>query len=240
MKMISLDKIKIDGETQPRAFINESIVAEYAEQMEAGAKFPPVNVIFDGTNYWLWDGFHRWHARRKLGKKMIAVETTKGTREDAQWRSFGANTGHGLRRTNEDKERAVKAALQHPRAIKKQLGDEEIAEHCGVTPPTVAKYRKEMATTLKSLESPIRTGRDGRTIDTTKIGKKKRKKYGGIAPDAYTPVREHGKPEARRVSMELPTDNPEAAVATLISFFDKPFLCAVVKGLTAYLQGEEE
>jgi len=34
----------------------------------------------------------------------------RGTQQDAQWFSFAANQTNGLRRSNEDKQRAVKAA----------------------------------------------------------------------------------------------------------------------------------
>jgi len=37
--------------TQPRE-IREEIVQQYAEAMQAGAKFPEVAVYFDGTDYW--------------------------------------------------------------------------------------------------------------------------------------------------------------------------------------------
>jgi hypothetical protein len=58
MKKINLDVIRIDGETQPREELDQEMVAEYAEFMRDGIKFPPVRVFFDGSNYWLVDGFH--------------------------------------------------------------------------------------------------------------------------------------------------------------------------------------
>ncbi len=94
-----------------------------------------------------------------------------GTREDAQWASYSANKSHGLRRTNPDKQKAVKAALKHPNGTAES--DETIATHIGVSRQTVIKYRHEMQQdgTCKNLTS--RTGRDGRTINTTNIGKTK-------------------------------------------------------------------
>ena len=52
-------QIRQDGGTQPRAEIWQDVVDDYAEQMTAGATFPPIVVFYDGTHYWLADGFHR-------------------------------------------------------------------------------------------------------------------------------------------------------------------------------------
>ena len=51
-----------------------------------------------------------------------------------------------------------------------EMSDRQIAEYVGVSPPTVARYRTELQSTEKLLQSDTRTGRDGRTIDTSKIG----------------------------------------------------------------------
>ena len=67
MDRIALDAIRLDGGTQPRARINEKVVAAYAAAMKAGAQFPPVTVFLDGADRWLADGFHRIHAARRAG-----------------------------------------------------------------------------------------------------------------------------------------------------------------------------
>ncbi len=169
-KTLKLDKIRIDGDTQPRAGISTSLVADYAEAMEAGnADFPPAVVFFDGADYWLADGFHRWHAANKNDLDGIYCEIHNGTVDDARWYSYSANQTHGQRRSNADKEKAVKAALLHPKGA--GMSDTSIAEHVGVDVKTVGKYRSELVSTMEIPESTSRQGRDGRTINTTNIGK---------------------------------------------------------------------
>src|SRR5688500_4610428 len=59
--------------------------------------------------------------------------------------TYAANKGQetvGLRRTNEDKRRAVEAALRHPKAAK--LSDRQIAEHVGVSHDMVNRLRKSI------------------------------------------------------------------------------------------------
>jgi len=140
-----------------------------AEAMRAGAKFPPIKVIFDGTTYWLIDGFHRVEAAHEAGLTEIAAEITPGTLEDAQWLCLAANQTHGLRRTNEDKRRAVMAALQHPRSA--GMSSNAIAKHVGVSHTLVDDCRRELAPTLAdSASATKRQCSDGRVMNTENIG----------------------------------------------------------------------
>lgn len=56
---VALDLIQFDAGTQIRAAINEAVVGEYAELMQADTKFPPVVLFHDGNAYYMADGFHR-------------------------------------------------------------------------------------------------------------------------------------------------------------------------------------
>ena len=144
---LSLDKIRIDGGTQSRAKIDQATVAEYADAMRDGAKFPPVIVFHDGAEYFLADGFHRYFAAKKAGSPGILCNVEEGTLRDAILYSFGANADHGLRRTPADKRKAVMAMLSD---IEWQdWSDREIARQCCVSHPFVAAIRKEMGAEKK-------------------------------------------------------------------------------------------
>ena len=159
---IPVGVIRMDGGTQPRAVLDFDAINDYSDAMSAGAKFPPVTAFYDGEHYWLADGFHRVRAAYAADFETIECDVRQGTLEDAQWFSFGANSSNGLRRTNEDKQRAVKSALTHPRAA--GLSDNEIARHCGVTQPTVAHWRGKLGLSSKILKIESRTvTRKGKT-----------------------------------------------------------------------------
>jgi hypothetical protein len=218
---LELDKIRTDGGTQPRAALQIDTIEEYAELMQAGVKFPPVTVYFDGEQYWLTDGFHRLAAARHAQPgQPIEADIIQDTLADAQWHSFGVNKTHALRRTHQDIARAVRAAILHPKGVTQS--DQQIALHVGVTPPTVAKYRRELAATLKTLESPLRTGLDGRRINTARIGKRPsqaaqpngRKTADRISPRAHTPIRGHSKP-LRMIPLQFCPDNPHTAAVEM-------------------------
>lgn len=144
---LNLDKIKIDGGTQSRAKIDQDVVAEYADLIKSGTIFPPITVFYDGVDYILADGFHRYFANRKAGTPNCEVQLHEGTLRDAILFSFSANHSHGLRRTTADKRKAVTAMLED---IEWQdWSDREIAKHCNVSNMLVATIRKELGASKK-------------------------------------------------------------------------------------------
>jgi uncharacterized ParB-like nuclease family protein len=165
-KELPIDRVRIDGDTQMRASIDNHTVAEYAEALIEGEQFPPVCVVFDGKDYWLWDGFHRYHAYRKAGFASITCEIINGTKRDAILLAAGANASHGLKRSNADKRQAVETLLKDKEWATKS--DRWIAEQCRVSDPFVGKIRAELTANICSQ----RTGQDGRTINTAGIGKR--------------------------------------------------------------------
>ena len=167
VKTLAHADIRTDGGTQPRAEISADLVTEYTEAMQAGAQFPPVVIYYDGSDYWLADGFHRLRALANLGRPVLA-DVRQGTRRDAVLYSAGANATHGQRRTNADKRRAVLALLHDDEW--QQWSDREIARRCAVSDRFVNSVRAEL--TANGSQSTERRGADGRTIDTANIGKR--------------------------------------------------------------------
>lgn len=145
MKKLNLNSIRIDGGTQPRERIDMEAVGDYAEAVKVGIEFPPVVVFHDGAENWLADGFHRYHAHKQAGKASLLADVRAGTLDDAKLFASGSNGAHGLRRTNEDKRRAVVMTL----AVKacEDWSDTKVAQHCGVSVPFVSAIRRpEVAT----------------------------------------------------------------------------------------------
>ena len=143
MKAVNIDTIRIDGDTQGRVVIDQSVVYEYVEAMKDGSEFPPMDTVFDGATYWLVDGFHRYQAYKIIGVKEVDVSYRVGTLEDAQVLSFGANGTHGKPRTNADKVKVVEMALKH--RLTKDKSDYELAKICAVSRPFVASVRSPEA-----------------------------------------------------------------------------------------------
>lgn len=207
--MLELAAIRTDGGTQTRAAVNTETVSDYAEAMEAGDQFPPLIVFHDGSAFWLADGFHRYHAALKLQALEVEVEIKQGARRDAVLYSVGANATHGLRRTNEDKRRAVMVLLEDKEWV--QWSDREIARRAGVSAPTVGALRKEV--TVKLLQSDqtaepaqpaTRTGADGRTINTANIGKPKAE-----TPAPAVDLSEYTQPRHLKTYSPPPLPDPE-------------------------------
>jgi hypothetical protein len=169
---LSLKKIRTDGGTQPRAALDQARIAEYADDMKRGDEFPPVTVFYDGADYWLADGFHRYHART-ANHPDIEVEVRQGTRRDAILHSVGANASHGMRRTNEDKRRAVLTLLGDPEWS--QWSDREIARLCAVSDRFVNGLRPQAPSANGSqIERPRTVSRGGRTYTMKTVGLKRK------------------------------------------------------------------
>lgn len=156
---IGVSLIRTDGGTQARAGLDETTVTEYLDAMRDGAEFPPVVLFYDGTDYWLGDGFHRVEARRRLKDEgqtgIIAVDLRQGTRRDAVLFAAQANASHGLRRSADDKRRAVMCLLNDEEWGK--WSDREIARRCHVSPTLVGKLRGEVVTVHVDSEPVERT-----------------------------------------------------------------------------------
>lgn len=140
-QLIPLARIKHGG-AQMRVGMSDQTVSEYADEMFKGAVFPPVIVYFDGTDYWLGDGFHRVQAALAIKKEYIRAEVRQGTMRDAILCGIGANALHGLRRTQADKRRAVQVLLADSEWSR--LSDRKLAEIANVDHKTIGKFRREL------------------------------------------------------------------------------------------------
>lgn len=174
MSAVDLSTIRTDGGTQPRAAIDTQLVETYAEDMASGATFPPLVVFHDGVANWLADGFHRFYAAKGCGLAEFECDVRQGTVRDAILFSVSANASHGLRRTNEDKRRAVLTLLNDPTWA--QWSDREIARHCNVGAPLVGNLRPKPVTVTNYSEPEARTytTRHGTTatMNTANIGRR--------------------------------------------------------------------
>ena len=170
-KKLSIAKIKCSQDVQPRLKTDENIVKEYAERIEAGDDLPKIVVFFDGTTYWLAEGFHRLAAYKKARPQADRVHRH---RRHQGRRSVGAF--NPTRRTacaaERGQERAVEMALEHPNGKVCPAGKSPSWSACrprwwrsigrrSKRLPTVDSRRSERAAT-------------GRTIKVGKIGKNKK------------------------------------------------------------------
>lgn len=229
---MKVSQIRMDGGTQPRAQLMESVVLEYAEAMAAGAPFPPVVVFYDGTDHWLADGFHRVRAALYLGNAKIDAEVRQGTRRDAVLHSVGANAEHGLRRTNEDKRRAVELLLDDPEWSK--WSSNRIAMQCGVGHKMVDQMRAHLEQSARCEAPTTRTvERNGTTYqqDTTNIGKRPPAPAPAPADDA--PAADAVETEREYPPVTIKPGEPQRASLKLIETWH-PFDVAKFAGVLFY------
>jgi ParB-like chromosome segregation protein Spo0J len=190
MKKLELTEIRRDEEAQKAQMrekgVNPARVTEYAEAMESYAgwgEFPPIDVFFDGTDYWPGDGWQRLAAAEKAGLKGgIPANVKKGGLRQAILFAAGANAEHGEPRTNADKRLAVSTLLKDDEWF--NWSDTVIAQRVRVSQPFVSKLRRDLedlvpakkgdTQNVLSTRPQKRVGRDGVARSTAKIGKKKK------------------------------------------------------------------
>lgn len=139
VKQLKISLINLDGGTQTRSGLDQETISSYSAEMSNGIVFPDIVVFYDGSKYWIADGFHRIKAAMQADIETINAEIKQGTRRDAILYSAGANNAHGLRRTNADKRRAVQMLLEDDEWSK--WPDMEIARRCGVSHTFVQNMR---------------------------------------------------------------------------------------------------
>jgi hypothetical protein len=219
MKKLNLDVIRIDGDTQPREELDQEMVAEYAELMRDGIKFPPVRVFFDGSNYWLVDGFHRYFATKSNGFVSIESDVEEGTQRDAQLQSMTANS----------KQRGKPASAKDKRkSAFRMLKDEEwsewsnvkIAEWIGISHVTVGRLRVSLGEEKKEEVKYINKHGQEKTMKTGNLGVKSKPAVTPPPPELqYDPTQDEIK-ELGHTIQSLEDENTKLKDAIAIGSWD--------------------
>ncbi len=164
IEALPLEQIRTDSGAQMRAELNADVLLDYRDKWETGYQFPPIDVFFDGSTYWLGGGFHRYWSAGDAGKEEIVCRITDGTQRDAVLFACGDNTDHGLRRTNADKKKAVMAMLNDKEWRK--WSDRKISEHVSVSHTLVSQLRDSTGNIASTSSGEERVGRDGKSRRT--------------------------------------------------------------------------
>jgi len=172
IKKIPIAKIIMDEATYPREKLNDEAVGDYGRMMKRGEKLPPIIVFQEGKDYFLADGRHRIEGAKNFGETEIQARVRKGTRRDAICFAVGANDKHGVRRTNADKNKAVRIALDDEVCVR--WPDNRIAKLCNVSWDLVKKIRKSYLP--ESEDSDERVVERGGTEFVQKKGRRSGKK----------------------------------------------------------------
>jgi hypothetical protein len=119
LEEVPVELLVYDRALQCRVSLRDETIEEYAEKFRAGAtfgygrgQFPPIRIVRVDGKLLVVDGWHRGHAADSAELEFVLAEITDGTRRDALLEAVKANGAHGLKRSNDDKSRAVRVLLQ--------------------------------------------------------------------------------------------------------------------------------
>ena len=170
-RQLAPDAIRRDGGTQARVGNHEDVVEAYTAAMQDGRwSWHDGNrlvVVFDGTDYWLADGFHRVEAAQRAGLVTVPCDVRPGSRRDAVLVACGANADHGLRRTADDIRRAIRTLLRDPEW--QRWSNREIARHARADDKTVAAVRRELEAGAEIPHLTARVGTDGKVYAAARV-----------------------------------------------------------------------
>lgn len=156
--------IRTDAGTQIRVRLNRNTVEEYrdliieaiaAASEKAGKNgdfmdhfeppLPPVDSYNVNGDQILSDGFHRLEGYKLANMPVIPSEVRDGTFRDALLHAIGANSTHGLPRSNADKRKAVETLLQ----------DEEWRKWSNAEIARAARVSKDFVRTIRAMVAPL-------------------------------------------------------------------------------------
>jgi hypothetical protein len=166
---VLVDRIRLDMATQSRDHINPDVANGYGELMAAGEwdhgrSTAAIVLFFDGSAYWIGDGFHRVIGARNHGIDRLPCEVREGTARDALWYSFSANALHGYRREPSDVRHILRRIAEDPEWSKK--GVREIAAHTGIPKSTVQDNLKRHLSGSGQILSEVReVERNGKSYE---------------------------------------------------------------------------
>lgn len=182
VQLLKLEHVPLEPTLQMRCGINHEHIDQMVEVLLAGKTIdgPPPVCYFDGSRNWpAGEGSHRWMAIDKANKQNSSIqrkmewEVRRGSYRDAFVAALGANATHGLKRSNEDKRKAVMTAMADKDLSK--MSDGAIADLCHVSQHFVSTLRRSNKPSQIESEmnsTNVRVSRDGRSRNTTEIGKK--------------------------------------------------------------------
>ena len=221
MAALPLAQVRFDADCQSRVCLDEETVAEYAFRMQEGAIFPPITVFFDGSEYWLADGFHRYAAWKGLARERgdeasaeVSAEIRQGTRLDAVRHALSANAHHGKRREPGDYRKGYVIAVR--------CGLCEAHDVAAVRGLLACSERWARELTAEAREASDRA-RDGRIVEARQAGEPVRQIAAreGVSVGTVSGVQKRQSSETEHIPALPPRPLP-AAVAAL----DRPSLTA--------------
>lgn len=139
---VPLSCIVKDPELQVRKRNSLPTMKKYAESMDAGCVFPPVQLAAVDGVLVLLDGWHRVGAKEILDEDSVVAVVSPMTYDEAKWAAAKANLQHGLSLTDTEVLDAFRAFVEAKayRTGHTWLSYRQIAQEFGRAPATIRTW----------------------------------------------------------------------------------------------------
>lgn len=142
IKTLFINDLTLDTRFQARSSMGLQVIKDYEAVISEGRDMPPIKVVRIKGVMYVVDGFHRVHAYRNQRRDRIEADVVDGNDRLALELAVSANHAHGLRRSNQDKTKAVEMVLDDLELMGES--DRFIAKLCGVSQPFISSVRARM------------------------------------------------------------------------------------------------
>jgi hypothetical protein len=137
---VPVELLILSEKLQCRANVPQEVIEEYADAWKNGATFPPVQCYSIKGIFYVVDGFCRVRSAILASRQSVLCDITEGEWEDAVKEACGANASHGIRRSNADKAKAARVAIE----TWPKLSDRKISDLSKLSHTFVANVRKQL------------------------------------------------------------------------------------------------
>ncbi|MBZ0315427.1 MAG: ParB/RepB/Spo0J family partition protein [Anaerolineae bacterium] len=173
-RWLELSKIVRHPDLQVRVGdLDEDNLIGIMSSIEKGKDLPVVGVFEVNGEYLLVDGYHRAEAYHRLDIGMIEAKCYVGTFADARRYAEEANMDHGMQLSMVDKRAIWEYRVREGFYTNEEgalASNADMASGLRVHKDTIRNWLAELATDdFSSVDLTKRTGKDGRTINVTKI-----------------------------------------------------------------------
>lgn len=112
-RVVDAAAIVRDASLQARVRMLPPVAKKYANEMQAGVKFPPVSLADVGGVLYLLDGWHRMEAAAAInGHTGVEATVRAMSKAEAAWEAAAANLKHGQGYTPRDKRNVLSAYIK--------------------------------------------------------------------------------------------------------------------------------
>src|SRR5215831_1533257 len=145
VQTLAIRTIHVRDEIQPRFYLNNMVIDEYATlyaEVDGTEPLPPIDVFAVGKQYYVSDGFHRLEAAKAAKRTELVCRVYQGSLQAAMRHGALANLRRGMVYSQQDRQRVLERFLADPEMS--QRSNRDLGQLLGLSHVTVGRARQRL------------------------------------------------------------------------------------------------